>query len=131
MYENDTNEYEESKEIVKKAQTEKSEPANGVESTLVDEHVVDNSTPEKYVTLKRMLNTLDRFLTQKLGIVIGICTLAIAACSMGLLINNTAGSSAGDGGSVSGNNPNTTVDVLLCGSRTESGYGIRLPALRR
>ena len=82
--------------------------------TEADNVTVENAPAGKYTAIKRMLNTLDRFLTRKLGLVVGICTLAIAACSMGLLINNNMGSSAASGGgSLRGNSPSTTIDTLL------------------
>ena len=53
---------------------------------------------QQYSNIKRMLNTLDKFLLRGIGLIVGICTLAIAGCSVGLLINNSHSSSAVSGG---------------------------------
>ena len=121
MLENDTSEQEKDQfSAVPKPEKLKSAKFNNDNISVVEptkKAVTGDDAPEKYKSVKRMLSTLDRFLTQKLGLVVGICTLAIAGCSMGLFINNSIGANAGssDGGS-SGGSASATIDVFLWSS---------------
>jgi len=58
--------------------------------------------PVKYSTIKRMLNTLDKFLSKKLSLVLLFCGLGIAICTGAIFLNgaltaNAAGVGGGDG----------------------------------
>lgn len=68
----------------------------------------------KYSNIKRMLGTLDKFLSTKLSLVLGICTLAIASCSLGLFFSNAGSSSAASkGGNTSGGGGDITLNTWL------------------
>jgi len=54
--------------------------------------------PTGYSAIRRMLNSLDRFLTRRFMFILAFCTAAISMCVIGLSFTNTVGSSAASGG---------------------------------
>ena len=72
-------------------------------------HVKTQDEPVKYPTIRRMLNTLDRFLAKKLVLVFGILSIGIVLCSGGLIVS-AATVSAGSG---YGTGSPATLDVVL------------------
>jgi len=48
----------------------------------------DTTVVVEYSTIKRMLGTLDRFLTRQFMLVVGLCTAVISGCILGLMFEN-------------------------------------------
>jgi len=59
----------------------------------------------KYSTIKRMLNTLDRFLTKRYMLIVAFCSAVISICTIALVLTNASIShavSAGEAGNSGG-----------------------------
>jgi len=66
----------------------------------------------EYSAIKRMLDTLDRFLTKQFLLVVGLCTAVISGCVLGLMFENAVlGQAFSPGGGTSGGD--LTVNVWL------------------
>jgi hypothetical protein len=67
----------------------------------------------KYSTIKRMLGTLDKFLSKKFVFLLGLYFVAMALCMGGLFINNSGTGSAASGSAVSGMGPDIALNTWL------------------
>ena len=59
---------------------------------------MSQDTTVKYATIKRLLGTLDKFLSKKLGLVLLFCGLGVAICAGGVFLNSTLITNASSGG---------------------------------
>jgi len=66
----------------------------------------------EYSAIKRMLGTLDRFLTKRFMLVVGLCTAVVSACIIALMVENsvfTQAYSSGGGAEATGGDLTTNV----------------------
>lgn|GEM_PF-4054082 len=67
-----------------------------IQAKVSKQQPANESAEVKYSTIRRLLGTLDRFLTKKFALILAVCATLIAACSAGLFINNSAVNAASD-----------------------------------
>jgi len=68
----------------------KNEAKNKKDKAIVTIKATNDTEPPvvEYTAIKRMLGTLDRFLTKRFMLVVGLCTAVISGCIVGLMIEN-------------------------------------------
>lgn len=90
---------------------DKSKDSNTEE--VVEVKVTNDSKVVERSTIKRMLNTLDRFLTKRFMSIIAFCTAVISICAIGLAFANTTFGNASSSGSKGGLGGNLTLETWL------------------
>lgn len=95
---------------------------NNEKKKVVDIKVTDDAKVVERSTIKRMMDTLDRFLSKRFLSVIAFCTAIIAVCAIGLSFTNITIGHASSADAMKGNGGNLTLDIWLWSAIAVFGF---------